>query len=181
MIFFFVFFRIARAWNQGGVKWAHIPSVREWLVHPNQQFMLFFLLVASFVYIGDSYRRLLVQHGRIHMHKSKQSPLFFLRIRSREKKNIFFCPGSHSLLFSLYSLAAFTAFLYKVNQLTSFRVAFGSFYGGEVPEILLARFVYLALGSSVALGAFKSAQILSRATEAAAAKAGLILLQVESK
>lgn len=73
VIFFFITFRIARSWNQTGVKWAHLPGFREWIIQPNQQFFLFFLLLASFLYVGDSFRRVLVQHARHNMKKSMKS------------------------------------------------------------------------------------------------------------
>jgi len=148
VIFFFIFFRLARGWNQTGVKWAHITSLREWLVHPNQQFMVLLLSLGSFLYICDSYRRLLAQHGRPNMKKS-----------------------SHSLLLSLFTLAGFMAFFYKVNQLLAFRVATEEFLG-TFPEIALARLIYLTLLATLALGSWQAVRIVSRAKEPLTTRSG---------
>ena len=50
-IFLLVLLRIARSWNQTGVKWADQPGIREYINYPGHQWMLILLMVISFALV----------------------------------------------------------------------------------------------------------------------------------
>lgn len=67
------------------------------------------------------------------------------------------------------------AFLYKVNQLPPFRIALENFYGSDIPEIFLARVIYVILLSVLVIGSTESMRVLHGAADLATSKAGLTI------